>query len=94
MSAFALIGTQQPPTSPTGPGSGSFGSDWPLLRWLHTAQQCAARSALMPFDSARALYTTAAQTGLIQKSRLANRDFERAVSMMEKLALGPWARRV
>ena len=48
----------------------------------------------LPFDTLRAQYAKAAQVGLIPRSMLAQRDFERAVGSAERLALGPWARRL
>jgi hypothetical protein len=48
----------------------------------------------LPFDIARAQYARAVQLGLVQRSMLASRDFTRALSAMERLALGPWARHV
>ena len=48
----------------------------------------------LPFDVARAQYACAVQLGLVQRSMLASRNFTRALSAMERLALGPWARHV
>ena len=48
----------------------------------------------LPFDVARAQYACAVQLGLVERSMLASRDFTRALSAMERLALGPWARHV
>lgn len=48
----------------------------------------------LPFDVARAQYARAVQLGLVERSMLASRDFTRALSAMERLALGPWARHV
>lgn len=48
----------------------------------------------MPFDTARALHAAAARAGLIQKSMLECRDFEISLMSLERLTLGPWARRV
>jgi len=60
------------------------------------AQTCAlaTRAMSLPFDTLRAQYAKAAQVGLIPRSMLAQRDFERAVGSAERLALGPWARRL
>lgn len=46
----------------------------------------------LPFDIAREQYARAVQAGLIERSMLASRDFSRALSSLEKLTLGPWAR--
>ena len=48
----------------------------------------------LPFDVARAQYARAVQLGLVERSMLASRDFTRALSAIERLALGPWARHV
>lgn len=48
----------------------------------------------LPFDMAREQYAKAVQVGLIQRSMLAWAKFERQIDLMEKVTLGPWARRV
>ena len=48
----------------------------------------------LPFDSARAQYARGVQVGLIERSILASRDFECALGALERLTLGPLARRV
>ncbi len=48
----------------------------------------------LPFDVARAQYAHGVQAGLIECSILASRDFERALGALERLTLGPLARRV
>ena len=48
----------------------------------------------LPFDVARAQYARAVQLGLVERSMLASRNFTRALSALERLALGPWARHV
>lgn len=48
----------------------------------------------LPFDVARAQYACAVQLGLLERSMLASRNFTRALTAMERLALGPWARHV
>ncbi|MBE0474257.1 hypothetical protein [Rhodoferax sp.] len=48
----------------------------------------------MPFDMAREQYAKAVQIGLIQRSMLAWAKFERQIDQLEKMTLGPWARRV
>ena len=48
----------------------------------------------LPFDAVRAQYGRAVQVGLIERSMLGGRDFERALGSLEKLILGPWARRL
>ena len=47
-----------------------------------------------PFDAARAAYACAVGVGWLPRSMLANRDFEAVLGRVERVALGPWARRV
>ncbi len=53
-----------------------------------------AQALAFPFDVVRSLYSKAVQMGLIERSMLAGREFERALGAVERFALGPWARRV
>jgi hypothetical protein len=46
----------------------------------------------LPFDALRAQYVGAVKVGLIERSMLAQRDFERVLTTTERLVLGPWAR--
>jgi len=48
----------------------------------------------LPFDVARETYAKAVRLGLIADSMLAEARFEQKLGTMEKLTLGPWARRV
>ena len=48
----------------------------------------------LPFDMVRHQYASAVRVGLIERSLLAWAKFDQAVSSLEKLILGPWARRV
>ena len=48
----------------------------------------------LPFDTLRALHATGVQAGLIRRSMLESRDFERALGTAERFMLGPWARSV
>ncbi|MGB4360798.1 MAG: hypothetical protein WBJ19_10315 [Rhodoferax sp.] len=48
----------------------------------------------LPFDMAREQYAKAVQVGLIERSMLGWARFERHVDLLEKMTLGPWARRV
>jgi hypothetical protein len=50
--------------------------------------------AAMPFDALRVQYADAVRCGLLERSMLASRDFERAVGTLERLSMGPLARRV
>ena len=47
-----------------------------------------------PFDLARAQHAAGVQAGLLQRSLLASAEFERRLGQLERLALGPLARRV
>ena len=48
----------------------------------------------LPFDNARAQYALAVRAGLLARSLLASARFERSVDTLERLAYGPFARRV
>lgn len=48
----------------------------------------------LPFDAMSAQYTNAVRAGLIENSILASRDVGRAIESLERLTLGPFARRV
>ncbi len=64
---------------------------------LHVATEVTRSSVLLfslPFDVAREQYASAVRVGLIEQSMLAGAKFERTLSALEKVALGPWARRV
>lgn len=50
--------------------------------------------ATAPFDIVRHLRAAWIQAGLQRRSMLADREFERTLGAVEKLWLGPWARRV
>lgn len=48
----------------------------------------------LPFDTTRSLYVRAVRIGLVERSMLRHREFERALGAIERLSLGWWARRV
>ena len=48
----------------------------------------------LPFDTARETYAKAIRVGLIRDSMLAEAKFAQSLGVLEKLTLGPWARRV
>ncbi len=48
----------------------------------------------LPFDTTRAQYARAVQSGLVERSMLASRDFEGWLGALEQVTLGPLARRV
>jgi len=47
-----------------------------------------------PFDIAHIFYALTVRTGLIKDSMLASARFNRDISALEKLTLGPWARQI
>jgi hypothetical protein len=48
----------------------------------------------LPFDLAREQYAKAVQFGFVQRSMLASAKFAQQIDLLEKMTLGPWARRV
>ncbi len=48
----------------------------------------------LPFDLARTNYANAVRLGLIKHSLLNSTKFAQQLGAVERLALGPWARRV
>ena len=48
----------------------------------------------LPFDLARANYANAVRMGLIKQSLLNSARFEQQLGIVERMTLGPWARRV
>jgi hypothetical protein len=61
---------------------------------LTTLGQTASLILALPFDLARANYAKAVRYGFIEQSLLKSARFEQELSAMERLTLGPWARRV
>jgi hypothetical protein len=59
-----------------------------------TVWQVGQALARWPFDALRAQHAGAVQAGLAPRSILAARDFEQALDALERLTLGPLARRV
>ena len=53
-----------------------------------------AGSLSMPFDLLRSYYANSVQFGLIERSLLANAQFENVLCAAEQVSLGPWARSV
>jgi hypothetical protein len=47
----------------------------------------------LPFDMARERYACAVRAGLLERSLLASARFGKTLTAMERLTLGPWARR-
>lgn len=54
----------------------------------------AALIQVLPFDMARENYANAVKIGLIERSLIGWAKFERQIDLLEKMMLGPWARRV
>lgn len=48
----------------------------------------------LPFDLMRAQYAAAARAGLVQRSMLASSRFDHALTALERLSYGPFARSV
>jgi hypothetical protein len=63
---------------------------------IHSGGQAPPTSAAffgLPFDAIRLHYAACVQAGLIRRSMLESRDFEKALIALERLTLGPLARR-
>ncbi len=60
----------------------------------HSFERTAALIQGLPFDMAREQYAKAVQFGLIERSLLGWAKFERQIDSLEKMMLGPWARKV
>lgn len=67
-----------------------FGGD----RALRDARRSAAKLLTLQLDLARHLHAAAVQHGLLPRSMLESQRFERRLIDLERLALGPLARRV
>ena len=52
-----------------------------------------AKSAYWPFDALRSAFADAVRAGWLKKSVLASRDFEVTLGALERVILGPLARR-
>ncbi len=53
-----------------------------------------AKALHLPFDLLRSHHALAVRTGLVARSMLESREFERRMHALEQLTLGPFARRV
>ncbi len=58
------------------------------------SSQASARMLGLPFDAARQSYACAVRSGLIERSLIGWARFERELSALETLTLGPLARHV
>lgn len=65
----------------------------PYLATLTRARRATQSCLCAPFDAMRAQYAGAVQVGLATRSLLASGQFERSLDSLEKLCLGPLARR-
>lgn len=61
-------------------------------RFTHT--RVLLQGLALPFDAVRAQYAQGVEAGFIERSMLAQRDFELALGSVERMTLGPWARRI
>lgn len=61
---------------------------------LQSAREAATYLLVWPFDAARAQYGAAVRAGILSRSILASRDFERGLGRLERTMLGPFARQV
>lgn len=61
---------------------------------LTSGLQVVTNALHLPFDVMRAQHAQAVRAGLVARSMLESRDFERHVNALEHLALGPFARQV
>jgi hypothetical protein len=82
-----------PPTAVWAAAHKPAGQAW-LVDCLAAGWAAGTALAAVPFDNLRAHYASAVRAGLVQRSMLASRDFEHAVGALERVALGPLARRV
>lgn len=77
-----------------GPESGTVSTPIPpYLASLAQARDATQIRLCAPFDAMRAHYAGAVQAGLVPRSLLASAQFERSLDHLEKLCLGPLARR-
>jgi len=88
------VGTRHPWAQRFGPWAAPRSPVAPMAQLVADVGVLTTQALALPFDTLRALYARAAQVGLIRRSMLAQRDFERSVRSVERLALGPWARRL
>jgi len=62
--------------------------------WIEAFQPGPAAALSWPFDLARAQHAASVQAGFRERSLLASADFERRLDLLERMTLGPLARRV
>ena len=74
--------------------AGRFVRQLNLPQQSSTWAQWSRSVAGLPFDTARAQYAWAVQAGLVKRSLLASRDFERSLGALEQLTCGALARQV
>jgi hypothetical protein len=75
-------------------GESDAGVPRPCADSLWATWEAAQAIAGLPFDVARTQYARAVRAGFIQRSMLASRDVALALGALERLTLGPLARRV
>jgi hypothetical protein len=87
---------------PASPAGGTWHSDVdgpaaarrPTISGAGKAQHGLSGLLALPFDAVRALYGTAVELRLVRPSMLASRKLELTLDLLERLSLGPLARRV
>ena len=62
--------------------------------WVGLVHAGPAAALSWPFDLARAQHAASVAAGLCERSLLASAAFERRIDMLERMTLGPLARRV
>lgn len=62
--------------------------------WFGVLRAGPAAALAWPFDLARAQHAAGVQAGFQERSLLASAEFERRIDRLERLTLGPLARRV
>lgn len=62
--------------------------------WAGAVRAGPAACLSWPFDLARAQHAASVQSGLRERSLLASAAFERRLDLLERMTLGPFARRV
>ncbi len=68
--------------------------DASMAGWVSAVQSGPAACLSWPFDLARAQHAASVQSGFSERSLLASADFERRLDLLERMTLGPFARRV
>lgn len=86
--------TRLAPSTAKRPAAGKWDSPEWLVDSLRAAWTGCRAMAVVPFDALRAGRASAVKAGLLPNSMLAARDFEHVLGALERVTLGPLARRV